>query len=129
MPSAQVFTNYTDEDFTFYWDSTPYEVKAGQSIYLQDYLASHAAKHLVDRELTKAGVPTNTQTERDELLKKVFTDSEKTVVEESPEKLEAKVINENIESGAVEAPRSRKSTKSTNKASKVSDEEFEGLEK
>jgi len=126
MPSAQVFTNYTDEDFTFYWDSIPYEVKAGQSIYLQDYLANHAAKHLVDRELTKAGVPTNTQTERDELLKKVFADTEKTVVAESSEKLEAKVINENIESGAVEAPKRR--SKSTNKVSK-DEESFEGLEK
>lgn len=50
------FVNYTNEDFTGMWNGQKKLVKAGQSLYMADYLAAHFAKHLVNRELTKAGL-------------------------------------------------------------------------
>lgn len=46
-----LFTNFSDEPITVYWDGKPKTFKAGQSIYMPDYLAQHFAKHLVNREL------------------------------------------------------------------------------
>lgn len=48
-----LFTNFSDESFTGYWDGKPKTFKAGQSMYMPDYLASHFAKHLVNRELLR----------------------------------------------------------------------------
>lgn len=123
MNSAQLFTNFTDEDFTFYWDSVPYTVKAGQSIYLEDFKANHAAKHLIDQELNKQNIPTNTQVERDRLMKKIFGDTSKTVVAENQSALETQVLNENAELTEDAPRRGRRPAK----AAKASDEEFEGL--
>ena len=53
MRTAKKFTNFTDQDFTFAWDSVEYSVKAHESMNLPDFLADHAAKHLVDREMMK----------------------------------------------------------------------------
>lgn len=53
------FKNYTDEDFTWNFDSIPYTFAAGQEIFLEDYKAFFFAKHLADRECNKAGIPTN----------------------------------------------------------------------
>lgn len=47
------FTNWTEEDFTHTWDRVPYTVKAHETIVLQDWLASHLAKHLAERELNR----------------------------------------------------------------------------
>lgn len=48
-----LFTNFTNEDFTGYWDGKAKVFKAGQSVYMPDYLAEHFAKHLTNRELLK----------------------------------------------------------------------------
>lgn len=50
------FVNFTNEDFTGGWNGQYKLVKAGQSLYMADYLAFHFAKHLVNRELTKKGL-------------------------------------------------------------------------
>lgn len=50
---AVLFVNWTDKDFTHKWDSVEYTFKAGQSQYLQDYLANHFAKHLAQRECNR----------------------------------------------------------------------------
>ena len=54
-----LFVNFTNEDFTGFWDGTGKNIKAGESLYMPDYLARHFANHLTNRELikknTKAG--------------------------------------------------------------------------
>lgn len=59
MNQAILFTNYSPEDFTWNWDSTPYSFKAGSSVMLPAYLARHFTKHLVDREMQKVGLTVN----------------------------------------------------------------------
>jgi len=49
-----LFTNWSDEAFTHTWDKEAVNFQPGQSIYLQDFLARHFAKHLANRELMKA---------------------------------------------------------------------------
>ena len=41
------------------WDSEPYTIKSNQKVYMQDWLATHLAKHLVDRQLNFLGLPTD----------------------------------------------------------------------
>ena len=48
-----LFTNWTDEDFSYTYGGESFGFKAGSSIYLQDYLAEFFAKHLANRELQK----------------------------------------------------------------------------
>lgn len=48
-----LFTNFSNEDFTGYWDGKGKTFKAGQSMYMPDYLAQHFAKHLTNRELLR----------------------------------------------------------------------------
>lgn len=46
-----LFTNFSNEPFTGYWDGKPKTFQPGQSVYMPDYLAQHFAKHLTNREL------------------------------------------------------------------------------
>lgn len=48
-----LFTNFTDQDFTGYWDGKGKKFAPGQTLYMPDYLARHFAKHLVNRELLR----------------------------------------------------------------------------
>lgn len=51
--STALFTNFTDQEFTGYWDGKPRKFKPGESLYMPEYLAKHYAKHLVNRELLR----------------------------------------------------------------------------
>ena len=51
--TTSLFTNYTEEEFTGYWDGKPRSFKPGESQYMPDYLAKHFAKHLTNRELLR----------------------------------------------------------------------------
>ena len=87
---AVLFTNWTNEDFEWAYGGVLYAFKAGQSIYLQDYLAEHFTKHLVDRELNKDKLPTNSHL-RAEYEAKCYGE---VIKAESPEKLESVLMNE-----------------------------------
>jgi hypothetical protein len=50
-----LFTNFSNEPFTGYWNGKPKKFEAGQSLWMPDYLAKHFAKHLTNRELLKLG--------------------------------------------------------------------------
>src|SRR3990167_2289115 len=50
-----LFTNWTDEEFTGWWDGKPKKFAPGQSLWMPDYLARHFAKHLTNRELLRKG--------------------------------------------------------------------------
>jgi len=41
--------NTTPEDFSFQWDSAPYQVKSGESKPLINFIARHGAKKLADK--------------------------------------------------------------------------------
>lgn len=49
-----LFTNFTDQEFTGYWDGKGRKFSPGQSLHMPAYLAQHYAKHLVNRELLRA---------------------------------------------------------------------------
>lgn len=73
---AKKFKNFSDEDFTWKFDGVPFEFKAGQEIFLEDYKADHFAKHLVDREINKLGKRTDYAPLRTELTAKCFPSDE-----------------------------------------------------
>lgn len=54
-----LFTNFTDQEFIGYWDGKAKKFSPGQSLYMPDYLASHFAKHLVNRELLRTDASGN----------------------------------------------------------------------
>lgn len=109
---TKLFVNFSNEDFTGYWDSTPYRIKSGQEILLEDWKADHFAKHLVDRELQKDGKQVNDQG-RDSFIAKCFPPMvENEEMADMPE--ETKLLNQRKKPG-----RPKKEEK---------EESFEGLE-
>ena len=46
-----IFENVSSNDFTGYWNSKPYLIKAGETKKMPFYLAKHLAKHLATKEL------------------------------------------------------------------------------
>jgi len=50
-----IFSNWTDEDFTGIWGGENTLIKQGETKEFEMSLAYHFAKHLVDREMSKAG--------------------------------------------------------------------------
>lgn len=85
---AVSFTNFSNEDFTWKYDGLEYTFTAGQTILIEDFKAEHFAQHLVDRELDKLGIPTNSALKRQELGAKCFAEQEevKPLKEEQIEK-------------------------------------------
>ena len=70
-----LFTNFSNESFTGYWDGKAKIFKAGESRYMPDYLAKHYAKHLVNRELLR----------RDDNGNLIYKDGEKFTSPKRPE--------------------------------------------
>ena len=106
------FTNFSEEDFVGVWNGEEFLIKKGESILLQDFLAEHFAKHLVDRELNKKKLPTSLVQHRNPLMALCLGNVK--VEAESDLKLEQKMMNE-----PKEEPKSQE---------KASEEDFEGLE-
>jgi len=107
---AVLFTNWSKEDFTHQWDSVEYTFKAGQSTYIQDYLARHFAKHLAQRECNRINV-LFTDRKFKEFYDKCFVGE--AIEAETPLKLEVELekANEKVEAKPKAKP----------------EEEFEGL--
>ena len=42
--------NFSKKDFSHTWNSKNYFIKAGGTLFIQDYIAEHLAKHLINRE-------------------------------------------------------------------------------
>ena len=122
-----LFVNFSDEAFTGYWDSQAYQFAPGQTMYMEDWKAKHFAKHLVNRELLKAGLETHTSPKEKngviddvyflELFNKAVIDSEE--AEDVPESMiETEVINKNKKAKKVVPKKAAKQSEET---------EFEGL--
>lgn len=123
-----IFTNWTSEDFTWTWNSVPYTFPAGKTIYLEDYLADHFAKHLVDRELFRQAKQT-TDHSRASLIAKCIKGNDE-AEEQVPEKVAMEVLNKNAKT----APRFCENCDSKGNRHKKGcpssvkvDESFEGL--
>lgn len=87
------FINWTSEDFSHTWDSEVYEFPMGEVVMLNENLAQHFAKHLVDRELNKKGLPTN-HFSRGEFEAKCFVGE--SLESRTKEHLEAAILNVDI---------------------------------
>ena len=59
------FKNWTTEEFTWKFGGVPMTFPAGMEIYMESDKVAHFAKHLTDRELNKAGLPTNSPRRRE----------------------------------------------------------------
>ena len=125
--TAKQFVNWTNEDFSFKWDGVPYEVKAGQSMNLPDYLADHAAKHLTDREMQKddglvAGMYSDLA--REPFLKKCF--GEITVSPDNDTAAEVAALNQEVKP-VNEVKPVEKPIKEVKPIEPAKEEVFEGL--
>ena len=54
MTKKYIFHNFTDKDFTGYWNGKPYTFKPGVKRYYQKGIAEHFAKHLTNQILTES---------------------------------------------------------------------------
>lgn len=50
------FLNWTEQDFTGFWDKVPYHFAAGESSKMEDWKAEHFARHLTDQYLHSKGL-------------------------------------------------------------------------
>ena len=72
-----LFTNFSKEEFIGYWNGKGKKFAPGQSLYMQDFLAKHFAKHLTNRELLR----------KDETGNPVYPDGEKFTSPKFPEQV------------------------------------------
>jgi hypothetical protein len=102
MAEVKNFLNYTEEDFIGKWDNVERLIKAGESINLPGFLADHYAKHLVDREMIKAGqdISLNIAEARKPFLDKCFIGE----AISAPTELEAEIasLNQPVKEEVVE---------------------------
>lgn len=91
MENVRLFRNWTNEDFSWAWNGERYDFPAKSARYLPEYLADHFAKHLTDREMHKAGQPTDMPI-RAEFLAKCMNEEE-TFQVQNAEIVEAEIKN------------------------------------
>lgn len=89
---AVLFTNKSSEDFTHSWDSVPYTFKAGQSMYLQDFLAFHFAKHLADREVQK--IAESVASPKHKILMESYVSLNDPIIAKSDTSLDTELMNQ-----------------------------------
>lgn len=90
MAKAVPFLNWTDEDFSWTWDSVPYDFSKKSQTLMEEWKSNFFAKHLTDRELLKAGLSTD-HFRRNEFFRKCLP-AEGTI--EAPvSKLETEILN------------------------------------
>ena len=61
-----LFTNFSNDPFTGFWNGKGRKFEAGESQWMPDYLAKHFAKHLTNRELLKLGKERSTSPKKSE---------------------------------------------------------------
>lgn len=82
MNNSEIFDLFTlinidDEDFVFRVNGKPYLIRTGETKRFPEFMARLAVKHLVDKMLNKAELPTNHPTKREELANRIIVDVEK----------------------------------------------------
>ena len=101
MKSLQ-FHNWTNEEFVWTWAGDEYVFPAGSTMYLQEYLAMHFAKHLATREMFKAGLELNVykHPQFQKNIDKCLLAGESVVEAKSEARIEAEVMNINAEANS-----------------------------
>lgn len=88
------FKNYSKEVFVNSWDNVPYRFEIGQGMYMEDYLAEHHAKHLINREMQRDGLQVD-DSRRPEYLAQALASSEvRDELKNVPE--EVQILNMNV---------------------------------
>jgi len=83
------------------WDGEPYTFEAGEARYMPDWKAKHFAKHLVNRELVKKGMDSDTSPKKPEDNPRFMELFNKAYIEESgaevmsESRVEDEIINKN----------------------------------
>lgn len=70
------FKNFSNETFTYSWNSEPRTFAPGEGEYMEEPVANHFAKHLVDREMQRDNKYQVTDPIRDEFIKKALIEPE-----------------------------------------------------
>ena len=126
MAKAVLFNNFTDTDFTHNYDGSPWTFKAKEKMRVQEPIAHLMAKHLIDRELRLAKLPFD-HFSRVDMLKKIVID-EDVMEAETPEKLEAEMLNEKFVCEVCGKEAKSKAGLAAHMRTHKKEEEFEGLE-
>ena len=83
-----LFKNFSSEEFTWKINGQEHTFKSAEVREMEDFEFRHFQKHLVDREMTKAGIRTNDQLKRKEYEEKcvVSIEEPKEELQEEPKK-------------------------------------------
>ena len=84
------FKNFSNEDFSHAYNGVAHKFSAGSETYLEDFKAYHFCKHLVDREMNRANIPTNLAAERAKYEALCFPTEEKITPAEALDREEKK---------------------------------------
>lgn len=137
-----LFVNFSDEAFSCSWDGKPYNFAPGEKKFMPDFLATHFAKHLANRELLKKGHETATSPKKPEqvpLFMEFFNKAciiEEDQIEKTQLDLDTELANKNREDVKSVAPKEKEGD-SSEEAQVINvpddeededDEKFEGLE-
>lgn len=127
--NALVFVNYTTEVFEQKFDGRSYRFAPGEERILETAKAEHFAKHLIDRELQKAGADTILDpTKRETIHAKCIKSIEDAHPTDIPD--EDKVFEEQVKEELKKKAGRPKKVVEANKApteTSVPSETFEGL--
>lgn len=99
------FVNITDKPFVGMWGGEKFPMKPRQESLMELWKALHFAKHLVDVVLNDRGIPTNTQGERDTLVKFIIKNVQQVSAPEEAEEETVDVPEAAPEEEMEEAPR------------------------
>lgn len=124
-----LFINWTEEAFNVVWDGkVEAKLAPGETFWLPFWLANHAAKHLVNRELDRMGVPTD-HFSRDTYVAKCIgnlSDAETNETNDDPLGIRALNANKQVEK-AVEPKAEEVEKPKVSRKKKVAEEDsFEG---
>lgn len=61
-----LFRNFSSEKFVGMWNKEEFPFEPNQSMYMEDWMAQHFAKHLANRELLRAGMDNDTSPKKPE---------------------------------------------------------------
>lgn len=123
-----LFINWTEEAYNVVWDGkVEAKLAPGEKFWLPFWLANHAAKHLVDRELNRLGLPTDHFSRETYVAKCIGNLSDAETKETNDDPLGIKALNANRQIEKPEEPKEEVEKPKVSRKKKVTEEDtFEG---